>query len=125
MTLKSPSHNAISYIQLLSNSMRHELSCWFRHNSIKQWYDTNCIGSCEPAFVGQFVKTIADIAAWLSKHSLSIFLIGSKIFASSHGQIFLLSQSSYRNRKRINSLQSSDISRLLICLGPDATFLYK
>ena len=24
------------------------------------------------------VKTIADIAAWLSKHSLSIFLIGSK-----------------------------------------------
>ena len=24
------------------------------------------------------VKTIADIAAWLSKHSLSIFLIGSR-----------------------------------------------
>ena len=24
------------------------------------------------------VKTIADIAAWLSKHSLSIFLIGYK-----------------------------------------------
>ena len=24
------------------------------------------------------VKTIADIAAWLSKHSLCIFLIGSK-----------------------------------------------
>ena len=24
------------------------------------------------------VKTIADIAAWLSKHSLSLFLIGSK-----------------------------------------------
>ena len=38
------------------------------------------------------VKTIADIAAWLSKHSLSIFLIGSKIFASSSGQIFLFSQ---------------------------------
>ena len=35
------------------------------------------------------VKTIADIAAWLSKHSLSISLIGSKIFASSPGQIFL------------------------------------
>ena len=34
------------------------------------------------------VKTIADIAPWLSKHSLSIFLIGSKIFASSPGQIF-------------------------------------
>ena len=38
------------------------------------------------------VKTIADIAAWLSKHSLSIFLIRSKIFASSPGQIFLFPQ---------------------------------
>ena len=27
---------------------------------------------------GAIVKTIADIAAWLSKHSLSIFLIGAK-----------------------------------------------
>ena len=56
MTLKAHSHNAISYIQLLSNSMRHELSCWFRQNSIKESYDTNCIGSCEPAVVGQLLK---------------------------------------------------------------------
>ena len=104
--------------------MMHELSCWCRHNTIKESCDTNCIGSCEPAVVGQLLKTITDIAAWLSKHSLSIFLIGSKIFASSPGQIFLFF-SSYRNWKRINSLQSSGISRLLICLGPDTTFLYK
>ena len=38
------------------------------------------------------VKTVADIAPWLSKHSLSILLIGSKNFASSPGQIFLFSQ---------------------------------
>ena len=59
------------------------------------------------------VKTIADIAAWLSKHSLSIFLIGSnKIFAPVLVKYFFFS--SYRNRKCINSLQSSGISRLLI-----------
>ena len=31
------------------------------------------------------VKTIADIAVWLSKHSLSIFLIGSKGLSSGAG----------------------------------------
>ena len=67
------------------------------------------------------VKTIADIAAWLNKHTLSIFLIDLCIQSWSSISFF----SSYRNQKRINSLQSSGISRLLICLGPDTTFLYK
>ena len=58
MTLKARSLNAISYIQLLSNSMMHELSCWLRHNNIKESYDTNCIGSCEPAVVGQLLKLL-------------------------------------------------------------------
>ena len=51
---------------------------WFRHNSVKESYDTNCIASCEHGRFGAIVKTITDIA-WLSKHSLSIFLIGSEI----------------------------------------------
>ena len=79
MTSKACSHNAISYIQLLSNSLIHELSFWFRHNSIKESYDTNCISSCERARCRAIVKTITDIAPWLSKHSLSSFLVGSKI----------------------------------------------
>ena len=79
MTLKACSHNAISYIQLLSNSLIHELSFWFRYNSIKESYDINCIASCDRACCRAIVKTITDIVRWLSKHSLSIFLIGSKI----------------------------------------------
>ena len=56
MPLKARSQNAISCIQLLSNSLIHELSFWFPHNSIKESYDTNCIASCEPAVVGQLLK---------------------------------------------------------------------
>ena len=55
--LKARSHNAISCIQLLTNSLI-ELSFWFRHNSIKESYDTNCIASCEPAVVGQLLRLI-------------------------------------------------------------------
>ena len=53
MPLKALSCNAISCMQLLSNSLIHELSFSFRHNSIKESYVTNCIVSCEPAVVGQ------------------------------------------------------------------------
>ena len=56
MPLKARSHNAISYVQFFSNSLIHELSFWFRHNSIKESYDTNCIASCEPAVAGQSLK---------------------------------------------------------------------
>ena len=68
MTLKARSHNA-SYIQLLSNSMMHELSCWFLHIASDR---------VKRPLYRAIVKTIVDIRAWLSKHSLSIFLIGSK-----------------------------------------------
>ena len=56
MPLKARSQNAISCIRSLSNSLIHELSFWFRHNSIKESYDTNYIASCEPAVVGQLLK---------------------------------------------------------------------
>ena len=56
MTLKAHSHNATSYVQHLSNLVRHELTCYFGHNGIKESYNTNCIGSCEPAVVGQLLS---------------------------------------------------------------------
>ena len=41
--LKASSHDAISCIKLLSNSLIGKLSIWFPHNSPRESNDTNCI----------------------------------------------------------------------------------
>ena len=81
LSVKANTHDAISCIKPLSNSLIRKLSLCFQHNSTKESYDTNrvvCIIGLEIWHLIHLNSNLVEIYDGGRKQKISALMIGGK-----------------------------------------------